>query len=168
MLVLAALFTVAAAAHKPAQAALLPHLAPDPDRQAAANALSTGIDNVAFIAGAIAAGALVAAAGAPAVFAAAAAAFAVAAALIARIARDRVTRLDTRRGPDALAGLRVVAHDRRLRLLVGVLSASTLIEGMVDVLVVVIALRLVELGGAGVGWLNAAWGVGGSRAARRR
>ena len=54
-----------------------------------------------------------------------------------------------------------MAQDRRLRLLVGVLSASTLIEGMVDVLVVVTALELVDLGGAGVGWLNAAWGVGG-------
>ena len=42
LLVLAALFTVAAAAHKPAQAALLPHLAPDRDRQAAANALWSG------------------------------------------------------------------------------------------------------------------------------
>ena len=41
------------------------------------------------------------------------------------------------------------------------LSASTLVEGMVDVLVVVTALRLVDLGGAGVGWLNAAWGIGG-------
>ena len=54
-----------------------------------------------------------------------------------------------------------MARDRRLRLLVGVLSASTLIEGMVDVLVVVTALELIDLGGAGVGWLNAAWGVGG-------
>ena len=55
----------------------------------------------------------------------------------------------------------VVARDPRLRLLVGVLSVSTLIEGMVDVLVVVIALKLVGLGDAGVGWLNAAWGIGG-------
>src|SRR4051794_19840190 len=37
LLVLAVLFTVATAAHKPAQAALLPHLAPEPERQAAAN-----------------------------------------------------------------------------------------------------------------------------------
>jgi hypothetical protein len=65
-------------------------------------------------------------------------------------------------GADGLvAGLRVIARDRRLALLVGVLSASTLIEGMVDVLVVVTALKLTGLGEAGVGWLNAAWGVGG-------
>ena len=57
--------------------------------------------------------------------------------------------------------MRVVARDPRLRLLVGVLSASTFIEGMVDVLVVVVALKLVALGDAGVGWLNASWGIGG-------
>ena len=60
-----------------------------------------------------------------------------------------------------LAGLAVVARDPKLRVLVGVLSASTLVEGMIDVLVVVVALRVVDLGDAGVGWLNAAWGVGG-------
>src|SRR4051812_2260169 len=54
LLVLGVLFTVAQAAHRPAQAALLPHLAPNPHRQAAANALWSGIDNAAFIGGAIA------------------------------------------------------------------------------------------------------------------
>ena len=182
LLVLATLFTVAATAHKPAQAALLPHLAPSTTRQAASNALWTAIDNGAFVAGAIAGGVLVAA-------------------LRRRrrvrgerasrssrrrsrspgIARERVraqssttphspARRPARRravasAPAAwrerLEGVRVVARDRRLRLLVGVLSASTLVEGMVDVLVVVIALELVELGDAGVGWLNAAWGIGG-------
>jgi MFS family permease len=158
LLVLTALVTVAGAAHKPAQAALLPRLAPDLNRQAAANAVATAVDNVAFVVGALAAGAVVAAAGAPAVFAVAAAAFAVAAALIARIGRDRPH--PNLKGPRRFA-FGLVVRDRRLRLLVGVLSASTLIEGMVDVLVVVVALRLVDLGGAGVGWLNAAWGAGG-------
>src|SRR4051794_39550769 len=85
LLVLATLFTVASAAHKPAQAALLPHLAPEPSRQAAANALWSGIDNAAFVAGALAGGLLVAAFGAAAAFAAAALTFAAAAALLARI-----------------------------------------------------------------------------------
>jgi MFS family permease len=165
LLVLATLFTVAATAHKPAQAALLPHLAPDRAHQAAANALWTAIDNGAFVAGAIAGGALVAAFGAAAAFAASGFAFAAAASALARIDRDprasrfsRSTR-ESRHSP--LEGMRSVARDRRLRLLVGVLSATTFVEGMIDVLVVVTALRLVDLGDAGVGWLNAAWGVGG-------
>ena len=59
------------------------------------------------------------------------------------------------------SGFRTVAGDKRLRLLVGVLSASTLVEGAADVLVVLVALELLDLGGAGVGWLNSAWGLGG-------
>jgi len=165
LLVLATLFTVAATAQKPSQAALLPYLAPDRSRQAAANALWTGIDNGAFVVGAVAGGALVAAFGAAAAFAVSAIAFATAAATLAGVRRDprassfsRSTR-ETLHSP--LEGLRVVARDRRLRLLVGVLSVSTLVEGAVDVLVVVTALRLVGIGDAGVGWLNAGWGIGG-------
>jgi predicted MFS family arabinose efflux permease len=157
LLVLAAVFTILTAAHKPAQAALLPKLTRNPAR---ANAAWTAIDNASFVGGAIAAGAIVATAGAAAAFAAAAVTFGLAASLLARIARDAPAATHAP-GRELTAGLRTIARDRRLALLVGVLSASTLIEGMVDVLVVVTALRLTDLGAAGVGWLNAAWGVGG-------
>ena len=45
--------------------------------------------------------------------------------------------------------------------MVAVLGVSTLVEGAIDVLVVIVALELLDLGAAGVGWLNSAWGVGG-------
>src|SRR3954447_3590289 len=89
LLVLATLFTVAATAHKPAQAALLPSLAPSPTRQAASNALWTAIDNGAFVAGAVAGGLLVATFGAAPAFAAAGLAFAAAATALARITRTK-------------------------------------------------------------------------------
>ncbi len=163
LLALAAVFTVLTTAHKPAQAALLPTLTANP---AGANAVWAGVDNASFVVGALAAGAIVATAGAGAAFAAAALTFAAAASLLARIARDApaTAGLPVRGGArftEATAGLRAIVRDPRLRLLVGVLSVSTLIEGMVDVLVVVTALRLTDLGDAGVGLLNAAWGVGG-------
>lgn len=181
LLLLAALFTIAATAHKPAQAALLPRLAPRRAQQAAANALWTGIDSGGFVIGAIVGGLLVATFGAAAAFAASGLAFVAAAAALVRISRDpgdarggmsgnlpvrkagghTPTQIAATSARDALEGVRVVARDPRLRLLVGVLSVSTLVEGMVDVLVVVTALRLVDLGAAGVGWLNAAWGIGG-------
>ena len=41
------------------------------------------------------------------------------------------------------------------------LGVSTLVEGAIDVLVVLIALELLNLGAAGVGWLNSAWRLGG-------
>ncbi len=85
VLVLAALFTVAQAAHKPAQAALIPRLGPHAE---AANALWTTIDNAAFILGALAGGALVATTGAPVAFAAAALTFLLATFLLANIKRD--------------------------------------------------------------------------------
>src|SRR5690349_3759747 len=166
VLLLAAVFTVLTTAHKPAQAALLPRLTHNP---AGANAVWSGIDNASFVVGALAAGAIVATAGAGAAFAAAAVTFGAAASLLARFAPDEPPRagvITRRRTRELTAGLRAIAADRRLTLLVGVLSASTLIEGMVDVLVVVTALKLTGLGDAGVGWLNAAWGEIGRASCR--
>ena len=48
------------------------------------------------------------------------------------------------------------------------LGVSTLVEGAIDVLVVLVALELLDLGPAGVGWLNSAWGVGGVIGGDRR
>src|SRR3954451_399427 len=62
---------------------------------------------------------------------------------------------------ELLAGGRAVARERRLRLVVGFSALSTLVMGAADVLVVVMALELLGLGDAGVGWLNVAWGIGG-------
>ena len=59
------------------------------------------------------------------------------------------------------SGFRTVARVPDLRLIVGVSAASTLVEGAADVLVVLVAIELLDLGDAGVGWLNSAWGVGG-------
>ena len=61
-----------------------------------------------------------------------------------------------------------MAGEPKLRLIVGFLAATTFVEGAIDVLVVVAALELLDVGAEGVGWLNAAWGVGGLSAARSR
>ncbi|MDA0173099.1 MFS transporter [Solirubrobacter taibaiensis] len=158
VLVLAAVFTVAQAAHKPAQAALIPRLGPHAE---AANALWTTIDNAAFILGALAGGALVATAGAPIAFTTAGLAFLLASFLLAKIKRDRPSLENSAANLKVPGTFKLAGLDRRAKTLVGVLSVSTLIEGMVDVLVVVTALELVHVGEAGVGWLNGAWGVGG-------
>jgi hypothetical protein len=62
---------------------------------------------------------------------------------------------------EATAGFRAIAHDPRLRLVVGLFSAQTLVNGAFGVLVAVSALQLLDLGDGGVGYLNAAVGVGG-------
>src|SRR5947209_10973911 len=65
---LATLFTIAATAHRPAQAALLPTLAKEPRQLAASNALCSGIDNATFLLGALLSGALIASVGLNQVF----------------------------------------------------------------------------------------------------
>jgi MFS family permease len=163
VLVLAAVVTVLQTAHRPAQAALLPLLARAPRELAAANAVWSGLDNAGFLVGALLGGALIAAAGTAALFSVTAALLLAAVAALARIERDRVPahRAEMTGLGEIAGGLRAVRSDRALAFVVGVLAATTLVVGMVDVLVVVAALTLLDLGDAGVGWLNGAWGAGG-------
>lgn len=162
---LAALFTIIATGHRPAQAALLPTLATEPRQLAASNGLWSAIDSVGFLVGAAGGGLLVAAGGVDIAFAATSGAFLLAAVALAGIPAD-VRPADPapageRRLEEIAEGFRAVNKDRDLRFVVGVLGFTTLVEGAVDVLVVVVALELLELGAAGVGWLNAAWALGG-------
>ena len=58
------------------------------------------------------------------------------------------------------AGFRYAFRDRRCRLLVGLIGSSTFLLGTIDTLIVVLAVDLLGTGDAGVGFLNAALGVG--------
>ena len=57
--------------------------------------------------------------------------------------------------------MRTVAHEPAARMLVGVLGAQFLLIGALDVLFVVLAVEVLDMGGAGAGYLNAAFGAGG-------
>ena len=163
---LAAVFTAVGTGHKPAQAALLPTLADDPRQLAACNSVWSAVDSIGFLVGSLAAGLLIAAGGIDLALLVMALAFLVAALALAGIPADRVdpqyARLPGSSRLEELAeGFDTVRHEKRLRMVVVVLGASTLVEGAIDVLVVLVALELLDLGAAGVGWLNSAWGVGG-------
>src|ERR671910_1004070 len=167
VLALGAGFTALATAHKPAQAALLPALAETPRQIAASNAVLTAVDSAGFLAGSLLGGGLVAAASIETAFLVTTGIFAVAAWPLARIARDpipphREQEEEVEQAFEELAsGFRAVARDPSLRLLAGLSACSTFVEGAVDVLVVLVAIELLDLGDAGVGWLNGAWAVGG-------
>ena len=167
VLALAALVTALATAHKPAQAALLPTLAGAPRQIAASNAVLTSVENAGFLAGSLLGGVLIAATSVDTAFVATAALFALSAWPLARIRRDpipahRAHEEDAERALEELAsGFRTVAREPDLRLIVGVSACSTFVEGAADVLVVLVAIELLDLGDAGVGWLNSAWGIGG-------
>jgi MFS family permease len=166
VLLVAAFESVAATVFRPGQAALLPLLADTPRQLAAVNVFANALENVAFLVGAVAAGLLYAGPGAPWAFAATALPMAVAAGLLLAVPRDAVPAHRERRAgasvaAESLDGLRHVWAEPRLRLVVGVLSVTTAVEGAADVLIVVVALDLLDVGEAGLGWLNAAWAVGG-------
>jgi MFS family permease len=167
VLVLAALITALTTAHKPAQAALLPTLAGAPRQIAASNAVLTSVENAGFLVGSLLGGALVAWTSIEAGFLVTAGLFALSAWPLARIRRDPIPahRAEAHEAEKALeelaSGFRTVAREPDLRVIVGVSACSTLVEGAADVLIVLVAIELLDLGQAGVGWLNSAWAVGG-------
>lgn len=163
---LAGLVSVVSTAFQPAQAALLPSLARSPGELTAANVASSTTESVGSFAGPALGGLLLAATGPGVVFAVTAGTFAWSALLVSQIRASGPGRPDEAEarpglGKEALAGFRAIAHEARLRLLVGLYAAQTLVAGALNVLVVVCALDLLEMGESGVGFLNSAVGVGG-------
>jgi MFS family permease len=163
--VLAALVGIAATAFRPAQAALTPTLARTPEELTAANVTASTIESVGIFGGPAIGGLLLAATGAGTVFAVTAGALLWSAFLLVGV--RPVTDAETPQRQvesireELLAGFRTIGRDKRLRVLVGLFSAQTFVDGMLNVLIVVIALKLLDTGDAGVGFLNSAVGVGG-------
>jgi MFS family permease len=162
---LAGFVAVVSTAFQPAKTALLPSLARTPEELTAANVASSTIDSVGSFAGPALGGILLALTSTEVVFAATAGTFLWSAMLVQRLEAERpggAPRGPERRlGEEALAGFRTIAADGRLRLLVGLFSAQTLVAGALNVLIVVAALELLDLGEAGPGYLNSAVGIGG-------
>ncbi len=163
--VLAGLVGVAATAFRPAEAALIPTLARTPEELTAANVASSTIESVGIFGGPALGGLLLATTGPGTVFVVTAGLLLWSAFVVAGIRpvaepkpmeREAVSVLE-----ELLAGFRTIARERRLRLLVGLFSAQTFVDGMLNVLIVVVALKLLDTGTAGVGFLNSAVGVGG-------
>ena len=149
---------------RPTQAALLPQLARSPEELTAANLVLTTIEGMGIFLGPAIGGLLLAATGTDVVFAATAGVFLVSAFLLVGIRVERGTpaaRVPAGFLREAFAGYRTVAHDARLRLVIGLYGAQTLVAGALNVLIVVAALELLDLGKAGIGYLNSAVGVGG-------
>jgi MFS family permease len=164
--ILSGLVSVASTAFRPASAALIPSLARTPEELTAANVVASTIESVGIFAGPAIGGLLLAAAGTGVVFVVTGAAMLWSAVLIAAIrataeVKKRVEGEAASVVDELLAGFRTIAKERRMRLLVGLFSAQTFVDGMLSVLIVVIALKLLDTGRAGVGFLNSAIGIGG-------
>ena len=154
---------VAVAGTRPAQATLIPSVAATPDQLTAANVLVGWVEAAGFAAAGLLAGALIAIGGVATVFAVCAGLGLGAAMLVARL--QAVTFAPpSERTTTALAGLaeslRLTASRPRLRLMLGLLTAQAAVAGALDLLIVILAVSVLGLSHAWVGYLNFAYGVG--------
>ena len=162
--VLAGVVTLTSTAFRPAQAAALPTVARSPDELTAANIASSTIATVSSFVGPAVGGLLFAVTSTEVVFLVTAGVFLWSALLVARLSLERTSaasRSSEGIARDAVAGFRTILADSDLRVLIGLYVLQAFIGGAFNVLVVVSALELLDLGDSGVGFLNAAFGVGG-------
>jgi len=160
--VLAISSTVVSGSYGPAQAALMPSLVESPEELTAANLVGNTISSAGMFAGPALGGVLLAASGPAAVFAVNGATFLWSLLWVLQVPRDERQPRE-RNGHilrDLSEGLVTVARSRALRVVVGLTAAQAAVAGAFEVLLVVLALRLLHAGNAGVGWLNAAAGAG--------
>jgi MFS family permease len=157
--------TIATTPFRSSQAALTPTLAQTPEELTAANAVASGIESVAVFAGPALAGVLLSVASTGLVFTMTALLIVVSALFLVLIqvgARERPPHeLDASTiAAERLAGFTTLGRNASLRVMIALLTAQTAMFGALQVFLVVLALQLLDLGDAGVGYLNAAIGIG--------
>jgi len=159
---LAAVVATAITLTRPVQSALLPQLARTPEELTAANAAAGTIESGAGLVGPGIAGVLLGLGGPGLVFAALGGGVLIAALLQFRLTpQPEVERSPGRPFHEAIEGFRAVAKQADHRVLVGLMTGRSVISGALDVMVVVIALGLLQIGQSGAGYLTAAVGAGG-------
>ena len=161
---LASIAAVLATVFDPAQSALIPSLARTPEELTAANVSSSTIESLGYCIGPALGGILLTLTNVWVVFVVTAAAFLWSALMLAPLLRASEPPLTHERPhllEEATAGFRAIGSDPRLRLVIGLFGAQTLVNGAFGVLVAVSAFQLLDLGSGGVGYLQSAVGVGG-------
>ena len=166
--VLAAVVAGAGSLVRPIQSALLPALARSPGELVAANVASSTGEGVGTFLGPLIAGAVVAATGSVVASIFVAVVFGAAAAAVTGV---RFERADDARGGAAGAGRAthfslaeaptMLARYPGPAFVVGDFVAQTFVRGLLLTLTVVASIELLDMGDTGVGFLNAAIGLGG-------
>jgi MFS family permease len=163
--VLATLVSIAGTPFRPAEAALTPQLVRTPEELGAANVVASAIESSGIFAGPALGGLLLSWTSVSTTFLATAGGVAISAVLIFRIGAAA-----EREGQDGgvgeireelLEGFRAIFKSRSVALLVGLFAAQTFVDGLLSVLIAVVALDYLSGGASTVGWLNAASGIGG-------
>lgn len=162
---LAAVAATAVTITRPAQAVVLPALSRTPDELTASNVVTGWIESAMALAGPVVAGALLAVGSAGTVFAVFAAAAVAQAILVAPVGAQSAplsaTGVEETAAAQLTAGFRALAQNPHPRTLVALLALAYVVWGALDILTVVLAIDILGMGNAGVGYLVAAFGAGG-------
>lgn len=152
-------------AYAPALVAMIPQVSRTPLELASANIAQTTVNNLGFVVGSLLTGLVLAVASPSGAFAALGLAFALALVPLARLsagapaaAADDEVHPDE--GAELIAGFRAIAADAHLREVVLLIAIIMVVDGALDVLVVIAALGFLDAGSGGAGTLTAIWGVG--------
>lgn len=161
---LAVVSTIAGTPFRAAHSALLPSLCATPEQLTTANAVRGMLDSLSTLIGPLVAAILLEVSAPATVFAVAAAASVWSALLVLHLEYEAPPRVAPS-GPttmfgDVRAGLRALADHRDLALLIGLGVSQTFTRGCLNVLAVVMAIDLLDMGESGVGVLSGAVGAG--------
>src|SRR4051812_19409069 len=163
--VLGSLFTLAGVAHRPAQSALMTALARTPTELGAANVLTTTLEYAGFLAGSLLVGAAAGLLGVDVAMLVSVVPLVAAAVVTLAVPRDprpeALPEVPAGIVAELLGGVRAVTADRGLKVLTAIFAADMFVQGVVDVLLIIVSIEALGAGQSGAGWLNAGWGLGG-------
>jgi MFS family permease len=166
--VLAVCVSIVSTVFRPAQAALMPALARTPEELTASNAVAVTIESAAIFAGPGIGGLMLAVSGADLAFAVCAGLLVLSAILVALVPEPAGAPETAAAEPAdegairaATAGFRELASTPLLATVVGVYALQALVAGALGVFTVVLALQVLHIGNAGVGYLDSVFGIGG-------
>jgi len=158
---------VAQTAIRPAQAALVPSVAATADQLTAVNVVVSWLESAAMVTSGLLAGVLIALAGVGSVFVMCAG-LGVAALLLTaglRVARPALREDSPAILADVAEGLRLAVRRPRLRIMLALLTAESVVAGALDLLFVILAISVLGRSEGWAGYLNSAYGAGAVLAA---
>jgi hypothetical protein len=157
--------TISQTPMRSALGALTPALCSSPEELTAANAIASTVESLATFIGPAIAGLLLAVTSLGVVFSFTTGLMATCAFFTARVrppekAAPKAELKVSTIASESLAGFRAIGRESSLRVLVFLFTVQTFVAGAVAVFTVVLAIEVLGLGNAGVGYIDSAFGVG--------